>query len=400
MFNFNSFPKKQLDNLILLPLLWSFTGMFLYPNGKKLMVILVLLSTIASIYSYGVKPIIQNIKSNKLIWILGFYSIFAIIAKNYYGYSSSLMRGLICLFVYLSIFPNLLTNKVNFKYLIIIGTITSFFFVMYNTFILNQGRMWSINPIPYATFSASLSIIAFYYLLQSRTIKHCLLWLITFIAAVIPLLYSQSRGLWLALAIVMIVSIIKLLFNYKKSAYLLFPFIFASASAYYISHDKIIQRIDQTKIEIEQVMQGNLNTPIGMRLQMWKAATILSKESVIIGLGDSHMAYKKELVKQKIISEKIVKFTHYHNQFLNDLVKYGVLGLTLLLFSIMLPFYYLMKNNNQYTWPGSLIITIYVIASLTDVPFQHAQTLTFYFIIMYLLSSHSNQHQNETYNNN
>lgn len=397
MFNLSS--KNLLDNLILLPLLWSFTGMFLYPDGRKLMVILVLLSAFSSVYSYGIKQVIENIKANKLIWVLGSYCIFAILAKTYYGYSSSLMRALICLFIYLSIFPSSLLSKINFKYLIIIGTITSCLFVMYQTLILNQGRMWSINPIPYATFSASLSIVAFYYLLQSKTIKHCLLWLSTFVAAVIPLLYSQSRGLWLALGIVMVIVIIKSLFNHKKSVYLLLPFILAAASAYYISHDKITQRIVQTKIEIEQVMQGNLNTSIGLRLQMWKAAIILSKESVIIGLGDNHKAYKEELAEQKIISSQVIKFTHYHNQFLNELVKYGIIGLALLLFSIILPFYYLNKNNSQYTWPGFLIIGVYIIASLTDVPFQHAQTLIFYFIVMYMLGSHTNKSQ-ATSNNN
>lgn len=397
MFNLSS--KNLLDNLILLPLLWSFTGMFLYPDGRKLMVILVLLSAFSSVYSYGIKQVIENIKANKLIWILGLYSMFAILAKTYYGYSSSLMRGLICLFIYLAIFPSSLLNKVNFKYLILLGTLTSCVYVLYQTLVLNLDRMWTINPIPYATFSASLSIIAFYYLLQSKTIKHCLLWLSTFIAAVTPLLYSQSRGLWLALAAIMLVVIIKSLISYKKSVYLLLPFILASVSAYYLSHDKITERIDRTKIEIEEIMQGNLDTSIGLRLQMWKAAIILSKESVLIGLGDQHSDYKQQLVEQKIISQPVVKFTHYHNQFLNELVKYGIIGLSLLLFSIFLPFYYLKKNNNQYTWPGILIISVYIIASLTDVPFQHAQTLTFYFVVMYLLSSPANNQQDEILSN-
>ena len=90
----------------------------------------------------------------------------------------------------------------------------------------------------------------------------------------------------------------------------------------------------------------------------------------------------------------------YKNQFLNGLFKNNVIGVSLILFSVMLSFCYLMKNNNKYTWTGSLIITIYIITSLINIPFQHTQTLTFYFIIMYLLSSHSNQHQNEISNNN
>lgn len=385
MVNFNK--KKILDCIIILPFLWAFTGLFLYPGGKKLIVILILLSAITSIFSYGKNLVWENIKTNKLLWILAACSLFSVIAKTYYGYSSSLMRALICLFILLATFPATLTSKINVKVLIIIGTITSFVYVMFETYILGHGRMWSINPIPYATFSASLSIAAFYYLLQSKSWKCCLIWLSTFIAATLPLLYSQSRGLWLALAVTVIVLIIKLLCSNKKSIYLLLPFILASSAAYYVSQDKIIPRIESTKIEVEQIMQGNLNTSIGLRLQMWKAAIILAKESPLIGLGNRHIERKKELVEQKIISSQVIPFTHYHNQFLNELVKYGIIGLLLLLCSIFLPFYYLKKNNNQYTWPGILIIGVYIIASLTDVPFQHAQTLIFYFLLMYLLLS-------------
>lgn len=391
--------KKLLELVTSLPILWVFTGLFLYPNGKKLMVVLVLISAITSVYLFGIKSILDNIKANKLLWVLSAYSLFSFFAKTYYGYSSSLIRGLLCLLVFLAIFPPQLASKINFKHLIIIGTITSFFFVMFNTFILHQGRMWSINPIPYATFSASLSILAFHYLLQGKGFKQCLLWLTTFFAAVIPLLYSQSRGLWLALAIVMTVVIIKYFFNQKKSIYLFIPFILASAIAYYFSHDKITQRVEQTKSEIQEVIQGNLNTSIGLRLQMWKAGIILSKESPFIGLGDNHITYKEALAKKNTISTAAVHFTHYHNQFLNDLVKYGLVGLTLLLLSITLPFYYLRKNNNQYTFPGLLIISIFTIASLTDVPFQHPQTLSFYFVSLYLLLLQKSNKSENSLNN-
>jgi len=387
MVNFNK--NKLLDCIIILPFLWVFTGLFLYPDGKKLIVILILFSAITSIFSYGKNLVWENIKTNKLLWILAACSLFSVIAKTYYGYSSSLMRALICLFILLATFPATLTSKINVKALIIIGTITSFVYVMFETYVLGHGRMWSINPIPYATFSASLSIAAFYYLLQSKSWKSCLIWLSTFIAATLPLLYSQSRGLWLALAVTVIVAIIKLLCSNKKSIYLLLPFILASSAAYYISQNKISNRIERTKVEVEQIMQGNLNTSIGLRLQMWEAAFILAKESPLIGLGNRHIERKKELVEQRLISSRIVHFTHYHNQFLSDFIKYGIIGLLLLLFSIFLPFYYLKKNNNQYTWPGILIIGVYIIASLTDVPFQHAQTLIFYFVLMYLLLSNT-----------
>jgi len=389
MLNLNKDKKKLFDIIIMLPFIWAFTGLFLYPSGKKLIVILVLLSAITSTLSYGLKSIWTNITTNKLLWLLGAYSVFALMAKSYYGYSSSLMRALIAIFVLFATFPTALVPKVNIKLLIVIGSVTCLTYVLLETYIFHHGRAWSINPIPYATFIASLSILAFHFLLESKTLKSATLWLSVFIVAAIPLLYSQSRGLWLALLIMMTILIIKQCFSGKKKSYLIVPFLLASAIAYHFSEDKIMQRIEQTKQEIQHIEKGELNTSIGLRLQMWKTAVILAQESPLIGLGDKHIIRKKLLAKQKLISPKIVNFTHYHNQFLSDLVKYGIVGFMLLLMSILLPSYYLLKRRSNYTWPGMLIISIFVIASLTDMPFQHAQTLTIYFFFLYIFTSQS-----------
>ena len=105
------------------------------------------------------------------------------------------------------------------------------------------------------------------------------------------------------------------------------------------------------------------------------------------------------MAKKGIISNQAVKFTHYHNQFLNELVKYGLIGLILLLLSIIYPLYYLKKNNDENTWPGMIIIFIFILGSLTDVPYQHAQTFMFYFIFLYLtLGNQSSQEQDKKSN--
>ncbi len=385
----NHFNRKKIsDYIIYFPFLWVFTGLFSYPNGDKLIVLFVLLAAITSVCSYGIESIFENIKKNKLLWFLGVHSLLSIIAKVYYGYGSSVMRGLFSLFIFLAILPPTLTEKINLKYFIFIGACTSFIYVMVQTFIFDQGRAWSINPIPYATFIACLCILSFYYLLQSKLLKQIVLWSFTFLLTIIPLLYSQSRGLWLALTIMMLVVIAKAFFNRKSSIYLIIPFLLASSFASYFSQDKITNRIDHTKKEIHEIMTGNLNTSIGKRFQMWKAGWILSKQSPIIGLGDAHVEYKKSLADKNIISSAIIKYAHYHNQYLNDFVKYGVIGLCLLLLSILLPFYYLKKYQTEYTWPGFLIIGIFVIASLTDVPFQQSQPLIFYFAMMHVFLSH------------
>jgi O-antigen ligase len=380
-----NFKNKPFDLVILLPIFWSFTGMFLYPNGKKAIVALILVAAIVSLYQYGVNHIKRNLKNNKFLWLLGASSLFAILADSYYGYSSSQLRAFISLSVYLCIFPTQLNSKINLRVLTVLGAVTSIIYLLIQMLVYNNyGRMWSINPIPYTTFVASIAIISIYFLLHSNTFKQRLLWLVTFLATLAPLLFSQARGLWLALTIAILLLVIKVIINNKKSIFLLIVLIAIIAIPSYSMSEKLIQRFEETKIEMQEISSGNLETSIGMRLQMWKAAFYLSTESPLIGLGDTHIAYKKELAEQGIITPLVIGYSHYHNQFLNALVKYGVIGLSLLLCSIFLPVYYFFKNDSKYKWPGFLTLLIFVIASLTDVPFQHAQTLIFYFVVMYI----------------
>ncbi|MFT5558819.1 MAG: O-antigen ligase, partial [Sphingobacteriales bacterium] len=55
-----NFKNKLFNLVILLPIFWSFTGMFLYPNGKKAIVALILVAAIVSLYQYGVNHIRRN----------------------------------------------------------------------------------------------------------------------------------------------------------------------------------------------------------------------------------------------------------------------------------------------------------------------------------------------------
>ena len=112
-------PKKYLDYLILSPIFWAFTGLFAYSGGKKFIVILIILSVISSLYSYGFKLFLINFKGSKWLWLLVSYSLFAIWANYYYKYDSAQLRALLSISVYLVFFPPHLISKINLKYLTI-----------------------------------------------------------------------------------------------------------------------------------------------------------------------------------------------------------------------------------------------------------------------------------------
>ncbi|GAB7219009.1 hypothetical protein VcTj87_08300 [Vibrio comitans] len=153
-----------------------------------------------------------------------------------------------------------------------------------------------------------------------------------------------------------------------------------------MSINSIENRISQTKNEIENIENGNLNTSIGLRLQMWKAGLYIIRDHFITGVGEGHMKLKSELSSKGIISKNASILSHYHNQIINDTVKYGIVGLVLLIASFILPINLLFKNNNLYTNLGYILIVHYAITCMTDVPLHNAQTHAFYFCLIFILT--------------
>ena len=132
---------------------------------------------------------------------------------------------------------------------------------------------------------------------------------------------------------------------------------------------------------------------------MWKAAVYLIKEKPLLGYGDDHKQAKQLLADQGIITQDAVPFTHYHNEFISDWALDGLTGVMMLLLMLYLPFFLFKKTVQQHasgenftslcragirnpyiqqSIAGVFIVLGYAVASLTDVPFQHAVTISFY----------------------
>jgi O-antigen ligase len=377
--------KNIFDLIILFPFVWSFSGVFLYPNGKKSLVVFVFLAAIISLYSYGIETIKENIKNTKLLWLLIILLIFAAWAYPYYYYSSDRIRTFVTLSIYFLVFPQSILSKINLKHLTVLGAITASIFTFFQIYIFEHTRGdWDINVVHYATFIASITIFALYFLLQSKTIKQGATWFIVLLFSIIPLFYTQSRGLWLALLIAATVLIVKTLITDKKNILFLAPIAVIMALSLYLSSEKINERITQTRNEIHQIANGNFTASIGAHLQMWKAGMYLFEESPILGVGNKDKEHKEDLYQKGEIPLDVVKYNHFHNQYIDELVKYGIVGLALLLSIILLPIYYFSTKNSPHKWPGFLIILIYLIGSLTDVTFKHGNTLTFYLMVIYI----------------
>ncbi|MEH0690610.1 O-antigen ligase family protein [Vibrio cholerae] len=376
-----------LPNLIILPTLWALTGNFLYPDAKLHWVSITLLGAcVAAFY----QPITKTLKHNQCSFvgrlIIGL-SLFGCVMYFTHGYSSGLLRALLCSLIIILFTPTLLVKKLSqyIPSILFASSVLSFLYTVNQTYLLSLGRWWSINPIPYTTFTTTLACICFYLIFHCQTYWQRGLLLLSVPLSLSTLFMAETRGLWVAFFIALIATLLLLIKERKLHRITLGLLIVGIAIVGYVGKEKIEQRVQTTKAEYAQIQNGNLNTSIGLRLQMWQSSIAIIKDHWLIGLGQDYRKQIKELAQQGKVTRLATTFTHVHNQFLDMMVKYGLLGLLATLALFLLPIYQALRYPSPLANAVCIMGLVYFVAGLTDVPLNHPQTIGAYFMFNFLV---------------
>lgn len=144
----------------LLPIYWAVSGLFIVPNGDKILVALIIISLVTKILCSIVKLDHIKIEHNNIIILILICTAYATFKYYQNGYSSSEIRVLISTLLYSTIsFP----KSIRYRFLIYITTLSSIY-ISYQTMTIIEfedlGKMkLPLNPIPYSNFIGLLSII-------------------------------------------------------------------------------------------------------------------------------------------------------------------------------------------------------------------------------------------------
>lgn len=169
------------------------------------------------------------------------------------------------------------------------------------------------------------------------------IWLLAFAVCAAGLLVTQTRAVWLALAVTLpLMAVVWMRFALRMHGVarvgrrllisgLLLAIMAVAASSLF--HDTVGRRLEMKQPIIEKVLQGRFaempNTGAGVRIQTWYAATQWIAERPIVGWG----AEGRSLVVDHTewLPERIERdFGHLHNFFLEIWVAYGLLGLAVI----------------------------------------------------------------------
>ncbi|PMM01494.1 O-antigen ligase [Vibrio kanaloae] len=385
----NIINRKQIYTaLFLLPYFFSVTGMLVLDGGDKKLIPFIILSIIISIFLYKKELIIKNLKS-PFIWLLSLLCIYAIFSYYYHGASSREMRALLGATLFLLFLPHQILTQKAIQWIVLVGSFAVFINSIYfNIYIGMERDAGYINPIPYATACALISIIALSLLLDSCSLKGKVLPLMAFLLSLPPIILSETRGIWLAFTLsIFFIFIAKCVKTPPSKKKVFLSFISAAvltSTGAFLFKDKISERYDRTIYEIERIQSNDYSTSVGLRLQMWMLAPELIKQKPILGHGQEQRNILKDKLENGEVSKRLYRYAsaHYHNQFLDKMVKSGIIGLTLVIGLLIYPLMIVKNLPSLDTYIAIGLVSLFFIAGLTDVPFNHSQTIMLYFLFI------------------
>ncbi|MEZ8791585.1 O-antigen ligase family protein [Vibrio splendidus] len=379
----NKYKKNIIETIILLPIIWIFSGFLIVHGGDKSIVALIIISILTSII-YHKKEILKKDHSSPYINALLTTVLIGSIYYTTIGFGSGEIRSYIAISLYLLVLPRQLINANLLKWLVFIGACISITLLAYNRYELNIVRgVNSFNPIPYSIALSVYAITALYLSLFQKS----RLSIISFTLLLMGIFITETRGAIFPIISVSIAMCCLALFRTQKvKTKHLFLAIVPISLAIFSSLNVLSDRIEDTRVEIERITSGDMNSSIGLRLQFWAAAKQLYIKSPIYGLGDSHKEKLQELYREGKVSKSIAKYspTHYHNQYIDKLVKNGAIGFLLLLAIQLIPCVIASKKKLPSRHLTYSLTTLVVLAGLTDTPMSQPFALIPILIITYL----------------
>lgn len=160
------------------------------------------------------------------------------------------------------------------------------------------------------------------------------------VGGVLGSLLSGSRGGWVGLPLVLLVLYRAYSEFISRRMKLVLPVVLVVAAGvlYQVPQLGVQQRVHAAFEDIHLYQQGDSDTSLGARFEMWKAASQLALMKPVFGWGEIHYeAGLAMLVEQGRADEVVTKFGHPHNEVLNAAAKRGIVGLLALLALYFVP---------------------------------------------------------------
>lgn len=375
--------------LFALTIVFSFCGLFLVPAGQTIQSNLLAVTGLFGLVNYFVgKQQDVGLKDRRILWGLVVYAAMIFMNRLLHGDQYGVMRGLF----YVVVFALMVPRK---RILLTLGYVA----IVMGGIGLGILSLWQYrhgiarvegftNAILFSQAALTLAILNWFVFQQKqmrRWARCCAL--IALLAALFALYLSQSRGVWLALGVIIAYMICyKACFKPWKYAAIAILGI-AAIGATYHNNQLIQKRVTAATSDIKLIEKGLYESSWGLRIVAWQSAWLGFLDAPVVGVGtNGFYPLKQEQAENKLVSPLILHpaLAHAHNQYMQNLVIRGSLGLCAL--AIVL-FYPLLLAGRQAGWvsAGVLLPMSFAINGLSDVPFEHQNVIYLYALSLFFV---------------
>ncbi|MES2320858.1 MAG: O-antigen ligase family protein [Pseudomonadota bacterium] len=279
------------------------------------------------------------------------------------------------------------------------GAVAGALVVAYERFVLGVERPGGgINPITYGDMLMCLGLVCLAGAVDLRTSRRAIWAGLGALAGLAGTILTGTRGGWLALilAALLFVRYSHAVSSKRVRALLVISFALVAAS-YFVPDSGVRDRVKQGAVDVSTYFAGgSAFSNVGIRLELWKAASLMIAERPLLGADRAVViADMERYVSEGKIDPVVLPMPHFHNDALQAMVTGGVAGALAWLSILVAPLLFFARklrpqdkpNRQQFglALAGILVVSSYFAFGLTEVIFWSVKGSLFYALMVFML---------------
>ncbi len=251
----------------------------------------------------------------------------------------------------------------------------------------------------YSIFLSITAILLMFKVVHEKDKKRKIMYLLFFTTVTINLLLNSGRTGYFTLFITIIIVIINI---YRMNLKIIFSTIITISLILFLANNlspNFKNRVYAIKSDITKVIENSdYTTSVGGRIGFWIVAKEILKDNLLFGVGIANNINKKNqyITNNNLKNFSYVKYLiHFHNNFLEIITQFGIVGLSIFLYLFYLIAKINIKDKTIYILKISTL-SIFSLGSLTDILFYLSDTMfLFSFILGILLAKYKLEYQDK-----
>jgi len=150
-----------------------------------------------------------------------------------------------------------------------------------------------------------------------------------------------------------------------------------------IMDNYLANRLNHTVTELFLIFNNNLDSSLGVRLQLWKAALIMFGNHPVFGVGLNNFYSELLLLNnENIVSNIAARHAHAHNEYFCSLATGGIIRTIITFCLFLVPIVLFKKNYHENVWSRAGFWSTCLISffALSDCMFDRRMTVMIFII--------------------